>query len=143
MSKRDTIFMSPWRLESKLQALFVQEVENAKMTKNASLEEAVALWLVARGVEGVEMPEGCSLARLKSKPKVDPAEEEARKAAEAQKAKEFTWKLRKEFNDRFRAAGTLPPWGFFRPENQEEEDAFERAEEEARKREQAEKEAFV
>lgn len=122
--------------------LFSAEVEKLRRTKNSCLEEAVALWLASRGVEGVAVPAGCSLGAVK--PVVD-AEEKARieaekKAAAAQKELEGRWKFNAEYNEHCKRQGIIPLGrDHYLPTN-----AQEQAEEDARKAaEKAEKEAFV
>jgi hypothetical protein len=135
--------MSPWRLEARLSELFSAEVEKLRRTKNACLEEAVALWLASRGVEGVAVPAGCALGS--AKPAVD-AEEKARQKAEqeAAAAREklvWSWKRNAEYNEHCKKQGIMPLWReHYLPTNAEEQ-----AEEDARKAaEKAAKEgAFV
>lgn len=134
--------MSPWRLDTRLSDLFSAEVEKLRRTKNACLEEAVALWLASRGVEGVAVPAGCALGP--AKPVVD-AKEKARieaekKAAAAQKDIEGRWKLNAEYNEHCKRQGLMPLGrDHYLPTNAEEQAA-----EDARKAaEKAEKEAFV
>lgn len=135
--------MAPWRLEARLSELFSLEVEKLRRTKNSCLEEAVALWLVSRGVEGVAVPAGCG-ALGGVKPVVD-AEEKARieaekKAAAAQKELEGRWKFNAEYNEHCRKQGIMPLGrDYYLPTNSDEQAA-----EDARKAaEKAEKEAFV
>lgn len=134
--------MAPWRLEARLNELFSAEVEKLRRTKNSCLEEAVALWLASRGVEGVAVPAGCALGP--AKPVVD-TEEKARieaekKAAAAQKELEGRWKFNAEYNEHCKRQGIMPLGrDHYLPTN-----AQEQAAEDARKEaEKAEKEAFV
>ena len=134
--------MSPWRLEATLSELFSAEVERLRRTKNACLEEAVAVWLASRGVEGVAVPAGCALGSVK--PAVDP-EEKARLKAEqeavaAREKLEWSWKRNAEYNEHCRKQGIMPLGrDHYLPTNAEEQ-----AEEDGRKaKEKAAKEAFV
>lgn len=135
--------MAPWRLEARLSELFSSEVEKLRRTKKACLEEAVALWLASRGVEGVEVPAGCTLGGVK--PVVSAEEEKARieaekKAVEAQKALESQWVRNAEYNEHCKRQGIMPLGrDHYLPTN-----AQEQAEDDERKvAEKAAKEAFV
>ena len=134
--------MSPWRLEARLSELFSAEVEILRRTKNACLEEAVALWLASRGVEGIAVPAGCALGSVK--PFVD-AEEKARlraeqEAAAAREKLVWSWARNAEYNEHCKRQGIMPLGrDHYLPTN-----AQEQAAEDARKAvEKATREAFV
>ena len=123
--------------------LFSAEVEKLRRTKNACLEEAVALWLASRGVEGVAVPAGCG-ALGGVKPAVD-AEERARlraeqEAAAAREKRAWSWARNAEYNEHCKRQGLMPLGrDHYLPTNAEEQAA-----EDARKAaEKAAKEAFV
>ena len=135
--------MAPWRLEARLSELFSAEVEKLHRTKNSCLEEAVALWLASRGVEGVAVPAGCGA--LGSVKPVVSAEEKARLKAEQEAAAsreklEWSWKRNAEYNEHCKRQGIMPLGrDYYLPTN-----ADEQAAEDARKAvEKATREAFV
>jgi hypothetical protein len=125
-----------------LSELFSAEVEKLRRTKNSCLEEAVALWLASRGVEGVAVPAGCALGSVK--PVVD-AEEKARlkdeqEATAAREKLEWSWKRNAEYNEHCKRQGIMPLGRDHYLPTKAEEQA---AEDERKAVEKAAKEAFV
>lgn len=140
--------MNPWRADPAMAQAVVALQDKTGRTYTSLMEQAVSLLLAQRGIDVLPVglagddPAAIEEARVKAAEEKR-LREEAAKAEAARKAKEELFKIRKAWNDNFRARGEVPKNGFA-AENEEEEEAERRAEEEARKREQAEKEgSFV
>jgi len=119
--------MNPWRAEPSMAEAVAALQATTGRNYTSLMEQAVTLLLAQRGVElsGVSVA-GDDPAALEAA-KVKAAEEkllreEALKAEAARKAKEEKFRIRKAWNDNFRARGEVPKNGFA-AETEEEEEA--------------------
>ncbi len=135
--------MNPWRADPAMaEAVDALQAKTGR-TYTSLMEQAVTLLLSQRGVElsggtlAGDDPAAIEEARAKAAEEKR-LREEAAKAEAARKAKEDIFRIRKAWNDNFRARGEVPKNGFA-AENEEEEEAERRAIE----AEKAAREAFV
>jgi hypothetical protein len=135
--------MNPWRADPAMAEAVTALQAKTGRNYTSLMEQAVTLLLAQRGIEvmrvglAVDDPAQVEAARVKAAEEKR-LREEAAKAAAARKAKEEVFRIRKAWNDNFRARGEVPKNGFA-AENEEEEEA----ERLALEAEKAAKEAFV
>lgn len=135
--------MNPWRADPAMAEAVAALQAKTGRNYTSLMEQAVTLLLAQRGIEvmrvglAVDDPAQVEAARVKAAEEKR-LREEAAKAEAARKAKEEVFRIRKAWNDNFRARGEVPKNGFA-AENEEEEEA----ERLALEAEKAAKEAFV